>query len=33
MLGFSDMVLTDAISGLDTLQAWGLQPTNFTGFH
>ncbi|WIA13661.1 hypothetical protein OEZ85_007223 [Tetradesmus obliquus] len=33
MLGFSGMILTEALSGLNTLQAWGLQPTNFTGFH
>jgi hypothetical protein len=33
MLGFMGMILTEAISGLNTLQAWGLQPTHFTGFH
>lgn len=33
MLGFTGMILVEALSGLNTLQAWGLQPTNFTGFH
>jgi hypothetical protein len=33
MLGFSGMIVTEAISGLNTLQAWGLQPWTFTGFH
>jgi hypothetical protein len=25
MLGFTGMILTEAISGVNTLQAWGLQ--------
>lgn len=33
MLGFTGMIFTEAISGVNTLQAWGLQPTNIPGMH
>jgi hypothetical protein len=26
MLGFTGMILTEAITGMNTLQAWGLAP-------
>jgi hypothetical protein len=29
MLGFAGMVLTEWITGVNTLQAWGLQSINF----
>eukprot|EP00879_Flechtneria_rotunda_P000501 GHRR01000605.1.p1 GENE.GHRR01000605.1~~GHRR01000605.1.p1 ORF type:complete len:216 (+),score=42.00 GHRR01000605.1:152-799(+) len=29
MLGFTGMILTEAIAGCNTLQAWGLQPHSF----
>jgi hypothetical protein len=28
MLGFVGIILTEAITGVNTLQAWGLQPIN-----
>jgi hypothetical protein len=31
MLGFAGMVLTEWITGVNTLQAWGLQGINFPG--
>jgi hypothetical protein len=31
MLGFAGMVLTEWITGVNTLQAWGLQSINFPG--
>ncbi|WIA33808.1 hypothetical protein OEZ86_006918 [Tetradesmus obliquus] len=33
MMGFTGMILTEAISGMNTLQAWGLQSWMFNGFH
>lgn len=30
MLGFTGMILTEAITGVNTLQAWGLQPVVHT---
>jgi hypothetical protein len=29
MLGFTGMILTEAITGVNILQAWGLQPVNW----
>jgi hypothetical protein len=29
MLGFAGMLLTEAITGVNTLQAWGLQAVHF----
>jgi hypothetical protein len=29
MLGFTGMILTEAITGVNTLQAWGLQAVPF----
>jgi hypothetical protein len=29
MLGFTGMILTEAITGVNTLQAWGLQPLHW----
>lgn len=29
MLGFTGMILTEAITGVNTLQAWGLQPVHW----
>eukprot|EP00775_Hariotina_reticulata_P006950 gene6950-biopygen8745 len=33
MMGFTGMILTEAIAGCNTLQAWGLQPLLFSGLH
>jgi hypothetical protein len=33
MLGFLGMIITEAATHMNTLQAWGLQSTTFTGFH
>jgi hypothetical protein len=32
MLGFTGMILTEAITGVNTLQAWGLQPEGLVGY-
>jgi hypothetical protein len=31
MLGYAGMLLTEAVTGVNTLQAWGLQPMHWTG--
>jgi hypothetical protein len=33
MMGFTGMILTEAISGVNTLQAWGLQAVPVPGIH
>jgi hypothetical protein len=33
MMGFTGMILTEALSGVNTLQAWGLQTVPVPGIH